>query len=153
MRLTVFTDYALRVLLMLATQRDTLLTIGEVAAYFDISEAHLMKVTHVLGRSGWVETVRGRNGGMRLAVDADTLQLSEIVVYLEGDFALAECFTATNACRLTGACGLEIALGDAADAFLRSLAGHTLGSISRATQIVSPSAPTVVRAPVTRRVR
>jgi Rrf2 family transcriptional regulator, nitric oxide-sensitive transcriptional repressor len=133
MRLTVFTDYSLRVLLMLASERDSLLTIGEVAQYFRISEAHLMKVTHALGRSGWVETVRGRNGGMRLTADPDTLRLDAIIEYLEGSFELAECFTPENTCRLTGACGLESALASAAGAFNAILKQHSLGSLARAT--------------------
>jgi Rrf2 family transcriptional regulator, nitric oxide-sensitive transcriptional repressor len=149
MRLTVFTDYSLRVLLMLASGRSSLLTINEVAQYFHISEAHLMKVTHALGRSGWVETVRGRNGGMRLTADPDSLRLDAIVAYLEGQFELAECFRATNTCRLTGACGLETALAGAADAFNAILKQHTLGSLARATRIkpelANTSAITFVR--------
>ena len=64
MRLTVFTDYSLRVLLVLASRTEELVTISDIAAAFDVSHAHLMKVTHVLGKTGWVDTVRGRNGGM-----------------------------------------------------------------------------------------
>jgi Rrf2 family transcriptional regulator, nitric oxide-sensitive transcriptional repressor len=152
MRLTVFTDYSLRVLLMLATQRDSLLTIGEVAAYFRISEAHLMKVTHTLGRSGWVETVRGRKGGMRLTADADTLRLDTIIDYLEGSFELAECFKPSNTCRLTGACGLETALAGAADAFRARLKQHTLGSMASATPM-KLGAQRVVVMPVKSRVK
>jgi Rrf2 family transcriptional regulator, nitric oxide-sensitive transcriptional repressor len=152
MRLTVFTDYSLRVLLMLAKQRDSILTIGEVAAYFRISEAHLMKVTHTLGRSGWVETVRGRNGGMRLTADPDALRLDAIIAYLEGSFELAECFGPGNTCRLTGACGLETALSGAADAFRAILKQHTLGSLARATPM-KPAAPSVVAMPVKSRIK
>ena len=92
MRLTVFSDYALRVLLVLASRTDALVTIADIARAFDISHAHLMKVTHVLGKTAWVETVRGRNGGMRLAVDPRKLKLGQIVQALEEDFALVECF-------------------------------------------------------------
>ena len=139
MKITAFTDYALRTLLMLAERRGSLLTIAEVADYFLISEAHLMKVTHLLGRSGWVETVRGRNGGMRLIVNPDDLTLDEVVAYLEGEFALAECFTAANSCRLAGACGLELALQQAGSAFNAALKNHTLASISRATRSTLPT--------------
>lgn len=151
MRLTAFTDYSLRTLLMLAARPDALLTIREVAQYFDISEAHLMKVTHTLGRSGWVETVRGRNGGMRLTVDPDQLRLDEIVAYLEGDFALAECFTAVSTCRLTGVCGLELALTTASKAFTASLAKHSLGSLSRATSGLRAPEITYVAPPASRK--
>ncbi len=136
MRLTVFTDYSLRVLLMLAGRGDDLLTIAEVAEFFGISEAHLMKVTHTLGKSGWVETVRGRNGGMRLIVDPETLRLDQIIAYLEGDFALAECFTPANQCRLSGACGLERALAQAGSAFNAALSQHTLASLHRKTPML-----------------
>jgi Rrf2 family transcriptional regulator, nitric oxide-sensitive transcriptional repressor len=138
MKLTVFTDYALRVLLMLAAPRDSLLTIAEVSQYFRISEAHLMKVTHVLGRSGWVETVRGRNGGMRLTIDPDALKLDQVIAHLEGKFELVECFSDSNTCRLTGACGLETALAQASAAFNHVLRQHSLGSLSRATKLSEP---------------
>lgn len=147
MKLTVFTDYSLRVLLMLAVKRSELLTIAQVAAYFQISQAHLMKVTHALGRSGWVETVRGRNGGMRLSIDPEKLRLDQIVSYLEGNFEAAECFTKTNTCQLSGACGLESALRQAELALTASLAQHTLASISRNT-VLGPPALAVVAAPV-----
>lgn len=89
MRLTLFTDFSLRVLLVLATRTDSLVTIADLAKGFDISNAHLMKVTHVLGKSGWVETVRGRNGGMRLSVRPSTLKIGTIVRYLETEIGRA----------------------------------------------------------------
>ena len=98
-----------------------------------------MKVTHLLGRSGWVETVRGRNGGMRLIANPDDLSLDKVVAYLEGEFALAECFTPANTCRLVGACGLELALQQAGSAFNAALKNHTLASISRATRSTLPT--------------
>ncbi len=106
MRLTVFTDYALRVMLVLASRTQELLTIADISGAFGISEAHLMKVTHVLGKTGWVETVRGRNGGMRLAADPRKLRLGQVVRQLEADFALVECLGEDNHCVLTGQCGL-----------------------------------------------
>jgi Rrf2 family transcriptional regulator, nitric oxide-sensitive transcriptional repressor len=133
MRLTVFSDYALRVLLVLATRTDTLVTIGDVSAAFDISEAHLTKVAHVLGKTGWVDTVRGRNGGMRLAVAPRTLKLGEIIQRLEADFALVECFGADNRCVLTGGCGLQQALALAMKAFLAELDRYTLADLVSAS--------------------
>lgn len=130
MRLTVFTDYALRVLLVLSSRRDALVTIAEVSSDFGISEAHLMKVAHTLGRTGWVETVRGRHGGMRLAVDPATLTLRHVVETLEPDFALAECFGESNRCLLTGACGIERALSKAMNAFLEELGRHTIAEVA-----------------------
>lgn len=133
MRLTVFSDYALRVLLVLATRTDALVTIAEVSQAFDISEAHLMKVAHVLGKTGWIETVRGRNGGMRLAVAPKTLKLGEVVRRLEADFALVECFGADNRCVLTGGCGLERALQLAMQAFFAELDRYSLADLANAS--------------------
>lgn len=129
MRLTVFSDYALRVLLVLASRSDALVTISDIARAFDISHAHLMKVTHVLGKTAWVETVRGRNGGMRLATDPRKLKLGQIVQALEEDFALVECFGADNRCVLTGGCGLEAALALAMQNFFRELDRYSLADL------------------------
>jgi Rrf2 family nitric oxide-sensitive transcriptional repressor len=129
MRLTVFTDYALRVLLVLASRTDALVTIADVAQAFEISDAHLTKVAHVLGKTGWVETVRGRNGGMRLGVAPRTLKLGAVVQRLEADFALVECFGEGNRCVLTGGCGLQQALALAMKAFLTELDHYTLADL------------------------
>jgi len=129
MRLTVFSDYALRVLLVLASRSDALVTIGDISSAFGISDAHLMKVTHVLGKTGWVETVRGRNGGMRLAADPRKLRLGEVVRALETDFALVECLGEANQCVLTGGCGLEQAMLSARQAFLKELDRYTLAEL------------------------
>jgi Rrf2 family nitric oxide-sensitive transcriptional repressor len=133
MRLTMFSDYALRVMLVLATRTDTLVTISDVASAFEISEAHLTKVAHALGKTGWVDTVRGRNGGMRLAVDPRRLRLGEVVRRLEADFALVECFTTENRCVLTGGCGLERALELALEAFFAELDRYTLADLANAS--------------------
>jgi Rrf2 family nitric oxide-sensitive transcriptional repressor len=130
MRLTLFTDYSLRVLLVLATRTDSLVTIADLAKGFDISNAHLMKVTHVLGKSGWVETVRGRNGGMRLSVRPSTLKIGTIVRYLETDFALVECFGENNRCVLTGGCELASVLARAMQAFLEELDKYSLADLA-----------------------
>src|SRR3569833_934543 len=133
MRLTMFSDYALRVLLVLATRTDALVTIAEVSQAFDISEAHLTKVAHVLGKTGWFVLVRGRNGGMRLAVAPKTLKLGEVVRRLEADFALVECFGAVNRCVLTGGCGLERALELALQAFFAELDRYSLADLANAS--------------------
>jgi Rrf2 family transcriptional regulator, nitric oxide-sensitive transcriptional repressor len=129
MRLTVFTDYALRVLLVLASRTDALVTIADVSAAFEISDAHLMKVAHVLGKTDWVDTVRGRNGGMRLATDPRGLRLGAIVQRLEADFAVVECFGADNRCVLTDGCGLQQALALAMKAFFAELDRYTLADL------------------------
>ena len=129
MRLTVFTDYSLRVLLVLASRTEKLVTISDIAAAFNISHTHLMKVTHVLGKTSWIDTVRGRNGGMRLATDPRKLKLGDIVRGLEEDFALVECMGENDHCALTGGCGLEVALGIAMDNFFRDLNRYSLADL------------------------
>jgi Rrf2 family nitric oxide-sensitive transcriptional repressor len=129
MRLTTFSDYALRVLLVLATRTDALVTIADIADAFEISEAHLTKVAHVLGKTGWIATVRGRNGGMRLEADPRRLKLGQVVRRLESDFALVECFGSDNRCVLTGGCGLERALELALAAFFAELDRYTLADL------------------------
>jgi Rrf2 family transcriptional regulator, nitric oxide-sensitive transcriptional repressor len=133
MRLTSFTDYGLRVLMVLAGRPDRLSTIAGIAEDFGISATHLMKVALVLGKTDWVETVRGRNGGMRLAVDPQSLRLGDVVRALEPDFALVECFSDTGACILTGACELEHTMARAMAAFLRELDRVTLAQLVRAS--------------------
>ncbi len=129
MRLTVFTDYSLRVLLVLASRTEALVTIADITEAFGISQAHLMKVTQALGKTGWVDTVRGRNGGMRLAADPRKLSLGEVVRRLEADFALVECLGEDNHCVLTGGCGLEAALRQATEAFLRELDRYSIADL------------------------
>ena len=129
MRLTVFSDYALRVLLVLASRTDALVTITDISAAFAISDAHLTKVANALGKTGWVDTVRGRNGGMRLATDPRKLRLGEVVQRLEADFALVECFGEDDHCVLTGGCGLQQALALAMKAFLAELDRYTLADL------------------------
>jgi Rrf2 family nitric oxide-sensitive transcriptional repressor len=129
MRLTLFTDYSLRVLLVLASRSDALVTISDITEAFGISQAHLMKVTHALGKTGWVETMRGRNGGMRLAADPRKLSLGAVVRRLEADFALVECLGEDNHCVLTGGCGLEAALRLATETFLRELDRYTIADL------------------------
>jgi Rrf2 family nitric oxide-sensitive transcriptional repressor len=133
MRLTTFTDYALRVLLVLAGDPTRRTTIDAIAVDFDISATHLMKVSLVLGRTGWVETIRGRNGGMRLAVDPSMLRLGQMVQQLESDFALVECFAPDGNCLLAGGCGLEVAFSRAYEAFMSELDQVTLADLVRTT--------------------
>ncbi|MEA3128731.1 MAG: Rrf2 family transcriptional regulator, nitric oxide-sensitive transcriptional repressor, partial [Paraburkholderia sp.] len=92
MRLTDYTDYALRVLLYLAVRGEGLSTIQDISDAYGISKNHLMKVVQQLGELGWVETVRGRNGGLRLVEQTNALTVGEIVRATESDFALVGCF-------------------------------------------------------------
>lgn len=131
MRLTHHTDYAIRVMMYAASlwPSGRLASIREIAEAFAISENHLMKVVHRLAQLGLLETLRGRNGGLRLAADPAQTRLGDIVRAVEDDMALVECFTPGSACPLTGACALAAALAGARDAFLESLDRHRLADL------------------------
>ena len=129
MRLTTMTDYALRLLMYVAQQPGRLCTISEVAQAYGISEAHLMKVTHLLGLQGWIKTVRGKGGGMHLAHAPRDINLGAVVRGIEPDFALAECFSTSNQCTLTGQCRLAGVLGDALQEFIVHLDGFSLADL------------------------
>jgi Rrf2 family nitric oxide-sensitive transcriptional repressor len=130
MRLTVYTDYALRLLMYLALKDDGLATIEEVAQSYGISKNHLMKVAHQLGVAGYVETVRGRRGGLRLAKPATTIGLGEVVRHCEPDMALVMCFEPINGdCRILPHCVLRRALEKARAAFSEALDKYTLGDL------------------------
>ena len=131
MRLTTLTDYALRLLMYVAQQPDRLCTIAEVAQVYGISEAHLMKVTHLLGQQGWITTVRGKGGGMRLAHAPQDIGLGAVVRGMEPDFALVECFTTGNHCTLTGHCRLTSVLQGGLASFLAHLDQFTLADLLR----------------------
>jgi len=129
MRLTSMTDYALRLLIYLGRRPDRLCTIAEVAQAYGISEAHLMKITHQLGASGWIETLRGKGGGIRLAHVPARINLGAVVRGMEPDFNLVECFSADSHCTLNGECRLAGIVSDALGEFLRHLERHTLADI------------------------
>jgi Rrf2 family nitric oxide-sensitive transcriptional repressor len=132
MRLTVYTDYALRVLMYLAVREGGLATIDEIAKSYSISRNHLMKVVHQLGVAGYIETVRGRNGGLRLARPAQAIGLGEVVRHTEPDMAIASCFKPVDApCAVRQCCVLRRALEKARDAFIEVLEGYSLGDLVR----------------------
>jgi Rrf2 family nitric oxide-sensitive transcriptional repressor len=133
MRLTTMTDYALRLLMYLAQQPDRLCTIAEAAQAHGISQAHLMKVTHHLGLLGWIETVRGKGGGIRLARAPSDIGVGEVVRDMEPDFQLVACFSngadSGKGCVLTGQCALTGVLQTALQDFLARLDGVSLADI------------------------
>lgn len=130
MRLTSFTDYTLRTLLHLGSNRDRLVTIQEIADLHGISKNHLMKVVNELGRNGVIETVRGRNGGFRLNHEPRDINVGAVVRMAESDFYMAECFNPEgNPCGLVKACGLKGVLRDATSAYLAELDRHTLADL------------------------
>ncbi len=130
MRLTVYTDYALRVLMFLALKESKLATIAEISKSYGISKNHLMKVCHQLGVAGYVETVRGRGGGLRLARQVETIGLGDVVRYTEPDMAIVSCFKPINRpCAIRPSCVLRHALHKSRDAFMKVLDEYTLGDL------------------------
>lgn len=132
MRLTSFTDYALRVLIFLAASPGRRATIGEIARAFDISENHLMKVVHLLGKEGLLENIRGKGGGLELARAPEAINVGRVVRITEGPPVPAECFDAErNACVITPICKLKSVLGEAVKAFYAALDRYTLEDLVR----------------------
>ncbi len=129
MRLTSFTDYTLRVLIYLALYTDRLSTIQEVAAAYGISENHLMKVVHHLAKSGVVESIRGKGGGIRLARPASEIRVGRIVRDAEGNMPIVECFSSDDKCRITSSCRLAGILAHAFETLYESLDTYTLADL------------------------
>nr|WP_294915120.1 Rrf2 family transcriptional regulator [uncultured Neokomagataea sp.] len=126
MRLTLHTDYALRVLLYLGLNQERRVAIHEIATLYRISENHLVKIVHRLGQGGFVTTTRGRGGGLTLARPPAEIRLGDLVRFTEEDMALVACFQTGQSCLLTGACRLQTLLGSALDAFMAVLDAQTL---------------------------
>ncbi|OAO01852.1 Rrf2 family transcriptional regulator [Sphingomonadales bacterium EhC05] len=129
MRLSVQTDYALRTLMFLAVN-DGHHSIAEIARQYGISKNHLMKVAQRLAAEGFVDSLRGRSGGLKLAKPAETMNVGSIVRIMEDMGSFVECLDAeTNRCVVTSACGLRHALNGAVEAFLRHLDGFTISDL------------------------
>jgi Rrf2 family nitric oxide-sensitive transcriptional repressor len=138
MRLTTQTDYALRLLMHLAVRTPDLTTIADIATRFGISKNHLMKVAHTLGREGFIETVRGRNGGLRLAKSSDKISVGTIARTLEGPSPLVECFpNGAGGCLIAPACKLKGALSSALEAFFSVLDEYTVADLTRNNALLS----------------
>ena len=127
MRLTTFSDYSLRVLTYLGVNDGRLATVGEIAAAYGVSEHHLVKVVHHLSQQGYVETTRGKGGGMRLARPPRDINIGKVLRATEDTLGLVECFDAASSeCRIESACVLKGMLGHALEAFFAVLDRHTL---------------------------
>lgn len=129
MRLTAMTDYSMRLLMYLGTHPDRLCTIAEVARAHGLSEPHLMKITHRLAQAGWIETTRGKNGGMRLARRPEDIAIGSVVRDMENDLAIVECLGGMTDCLLAGQCRLTGIMQGALDKFLAHLDGYSLADI------------------------
>lgn len=135
MRLTLYTDFSLRVLIYLAGREEQLVTISEMADFYKISRNHLVKVVHQLGLNGYILTTRGRHGGIRLARPAQQIPIGEVVRSTEPDFDLLECFNpATDKCVISRSCSLKGVLFNAQAGFLDVLDGYTLADIAKTSR-------------------
>lgn len=133
MKLTTFSDYTLRVLMYLALNRERLATIPEIAAAYDISENHLMKVVHQLARSGVIESLRGKGGGIRLAHEPEAIRLGQIVRASEGSAPIVDCLSDDGTtCCIAPACRLTAVLVRAFDALYAALDDYTLADLVHA---------------------
>ena len=130
MKLSTFSDYTLRVLIYLANQRSGLATITEIAAAYQISGNHLMKVVHQLARAGVIESVRGKGGGIRLARAPDEIRLGQVIRASEGASPIVECLAATpTSCRIAPACHLAGILVSAFEVFYSKLDEYSLADL------------------------
>lgn len=125
MRLTRYTDYSLRDLIHLALNNDRLCSIGEISRTYDVSHNHLMKVVNALAHDGFIETVRGRAGGMRLARPGKDISVGEVVRRTEEGFQLADC----SSCALSPACGLTGVLAERMRAMMAVFDSYTIADL------------------------
>lgn len=130
MRLTLHTDYALRVLMFAGVRGDRLSTIDEIVTHFDISEGHVMKVVHRLGRLGYLETIRGKNGGMQLARKPSLISVGAVARDMEEELGVVGCLQGEkDFCRIERCCVLRGALHEATNAFLAVLDRFTIADL------------------------
>ncbi|EGD60931.1 BadM/Rrf2 family transcriptional regulator [Novosphingobium nitrogenifigens DSM 19370] len=125
MRLTRFSDYAVRVIIYLGAHTDRLCSIAEIARAYDISQNHLMKVVSDLAAHGYVQALRGRNGGIRLGRPAGEINIGKLIRHTEGTIDLVGC----EDCKLAGACDLPDPLNEALNAFFAVLERYTLADV------------------------
>ena len=128
MRITRYTDYSLRTLIYVGLKGEAISTIAEIADAYNISKSHLMKVVQELNSKGYLQAVRGKNGGLRLNGKPEQINIGKLVRDIEQDFALVECFGGGE-CKLTPTCRLKGVLNNALEAFFAALDGYTLADL------------------------
>ena len=137
MRLTLHTDFALRVLIYVGLNDSKLTTINDIAQSFGISKAHLMKVVNDLSQKGYLDTVRGRNGGIRLMRKPRDINSGQVVRDSENQLAVIGCLERNGYCPIERVCVLRGALRDATEAFLAILDDHTLADLIKPQRVLS----------------
>ncbi|MCM2253939.1 MAG: Rrf2 family transcriptional regulator [Ramlibacter sp.] len=130
MKLTAFTDYSLRVLIYLAAQPERRATIADIATAFGVSENHLTKVVHFLGKGGWLATVRGKGGGLELPMPPELIGVGKLVRETEGEGLPADCCGDDgDHCAIARICRLRGVLEEAVGAFYGVLDKYTLADL------------------------
>ena len=131
MKLTSYTNYALRTLQLAALHAPDLIRVDDVAALHDLARPHVVKIVHQLGKAGYLQTQRGGGGGFRLARPADQIIVGDVIRLTEGNLDVVECFDSeTNTCRLLGVCRLSARIRQATQAFMEVLDGVTIADIA-----------------------
>jgi Rrf2 family nitric oxide-sensitive transcriptional repressor len=129
MRLTMMSDYALRVLLYAAAHPERLVTIDETQEIYDISRGHLMKIVGVLAGAGILRSQRGRTGGFTLGLPPEKIRLGDVLRLTEPDFEMVECFAPGSACTITKVCRLPGIVTEALSSFMAVMDRHTLADL------------------------
>jgi Rrf2 family nitric oxide-sensitive transcriptional repressor len=129
MHLTTFSDYSMRVMMYLGLQRQSLVTIANIAQAYQISENHLTKVVHQLAQRGYIETIRGKGGGMRLAKEPKDINLGKVLRETEGGSGLLPCIDGEGDCCIMPACKLIRILYEAQEALYQVLDKYTLADL------------------------
>lgn len=130
MELSLFTDYTLRVLMYMAARQKQRVTIAELALVYPVSRNHLVKIVFFLGKEGFLETRRGRNGGFWLSHPPESIRVGDVVRKTETSLDIAICFNSTLLCPLSPACRLKGALQEARDAFMHVLDDYTIADLA-----------------------
>lgn len=128
MQLTLFTDYALRVLMYAANKNEGLVTMKEISDFYSISPDHLRKVIHTLSKTGYINSYRGKKGGIELAMESDKILVGEVIKEMEGGEGIIDC--EARDCLLTPDCILKGAISAAMKAFYAQLNQYTLSDIA-----------------------
>ncbi len=130
MNLSKFSDYAFRILIYLAENQDKLCTVEELACNLEISEHHLKKIVHRLGKTEYVISTKGRNGGLKLGMNPKDINLGKILVITEDSLNISECFSsAKHSCTCNSKCKLKFILGSAIDSFVNEISQYSLQDI------------------------
>lgn len=150
MRLTAFSDYALRVLMYGAATEGRLVTVEETARAFNVSRTHLMKVVSFLAHAGYLKSMRGRTGGFMLAMPPEAINLGAVIRRTEPDFVPGQCLTADPACPVSPHCNVPKVMGEAIAAFVATLDQYTLADIALPKDRLAPTDSPAVDPPESR---